>query len=233
MPELMPKPEIIAHRGASRERPENTLAAFTRAIELGAGGIELDVHLSADGVLIVHHDAAPHDAPASALAHRDISALTSEELRAFRVRGEPIPTLDQVLEAVGNKLIVYCELKGPRTAAPVVKLFLERRPRAAVHSFDHRQVAQARQLAPGLARGVLESSYHIVPTDTMASVDARDLWEAAELIDRPMVDAVHARGGRIVAWTVDDPSTIRRLAALGVDALCTNDIALCRATLGR
>jgi glycerophosphoryl diester phosphodiesterase len=233
MPEPTPKPEIIAHRGASRERPENTLAAFTRAIELQADGIELDVHLSADGVLIVHHDAAPHDAPSPALAHRDISALTAEELRAFRVRGEPIPTLDQVLEAVGNKLIVYCELKGPRTAGPVAKLFLQGRSRAAVHSFDHRQVAQARLLAPGLPRGVLEASYHIVPTDTMASVDARDLWQAAELIDQAMVDAVHARGGRIVAWTVDDPATIRRLAALGVDGLCTNDVALCKSTLGR
>jgi glycerophosphoryl diester phosphodiesterase len=67
----------------------------------------------------------------------------------------------------------------------------------------------------------------------MASVDARDLWQGAELIDRPLVDAVHARGGRIVAWTVDDPSTMRRLAALGVDAICTNDVALCRTTLGR
>jgi glycerophosphoryl diester phosphodiesterase len=233
MPEPMPKPEIIAHRGASRERPENTVAAFTRAIELGADGIELDVHLSADGALIVHHDAAPHDAPAPALAHRDISSLTSEELRAFRVGGEPIPTLEQVLYAVGNKLTVYCELKGPRTAGPVVELLVGRRTRAAVHSFDHRQIAQARVLRAGLARGVLEASYHIVPTDTMASVDARDLWEAAELIDLALVDAVHARGGRVVAWTVDEPATIARLAALGVDGLCTNDVALCMATLGR
>jgi glycerophosphoryl diester phosphodiesterase len=66
----------------------------------------------------------------------------------------------------------------------------------------------------------------------MASVDARDLWQAAELIDLEMVDAVHARGGRLIAWTVDDPSMMRQLAMLGVDALCTNDVALCRSTLG-
>jgi glycerophosphoryl diester phosphodiesterase len=223
--------EVIAHRGASRERPENTLAAFARALELGANGIELDVHLSADGHLIVHHDAFPHNPPRPALANRDIRTLTLDEVRSFRVRGEPIPTLDEVLDLVGQKLVVYCELKGAGTAAPATRLLVERGARAAVHAFDHRQVAEARKLAPQLARGVLEAAYHIVPTDTMQSVDARDLWQAAELIDRAMVDAAHARRGRVIAWTVDDPGVMRRLADIGVDGLCTNDVALCRKTL--
>jgi glycerophosphoryl diester phosphodiesterase len=228
----MPPIEIIAHRGASRDRPENTVAAFTRAVELGADGIELDVHLSADGVLIVHHDAIPRHAPSRAVAHRDIRSLTVEELRAFRVGGEPIPTLAEALDAVVGRLTVYCELKGPGTASAAVALLAPRHAAAAVHAFDHRQIAVARGLAPGLARGVLEASYHIVPTDSMASVGARDLWQAAELIDLELVEAVHGRSGRVVAWTVDDPVMMRRLAALGVDALCTNDVALCRATLG-
>jgi glycerophosphoryl diester phosphodiesterase len=225
--------EIIAHRGASRERPENTVAAFTRAAELGAGGIELDVHLSADGVLMVHHDPFPHDPPLPGLAHRGIGSLTVDEIGAFRVLGEPIPTLAQVLDAVGDHLRVYCELKGPGTSAEAVRLLGKRGDAAAVHAFDHRQIAVARRLAPGLARGVLEASYHTVPTDSMASVDARDLWQAADLIDRDLVEAVHVRGGRVVAWTVDDPAMMRHLAALRVDALCTNDVALCRSTLGR
>src|SRR5450631_4105167 len=98
----MPSIEIVAHRGASRERPENTLAAFTRALELGADGIELDVHRSADGVLIVHHDAMPRAAPGPTLANREIRTLTVEELSAFRVGGQPIPTLAAVIEAVGG-----------------------------------------------------------------------------------------------------------------------------------
>jgi glycerophosphoryl diester phosphodiesterase len=226
------KIEIIAHRGASRERPENTVAAFVRAAELGADGIELDVHLSADEVLMVHHDAVPHASPSRALAGFEIRTLTAEELRAFRVGGQPIPTLAEVIDAVGGSLTIYCELKGPGTAPAAVKLLASRGPAAAVHAFDHRQVAEARRLAPQLARGVLEASYHIVQTDTMASVDARDLWQAAELIDRAMVDAVHARGGRVIAWTVDDPEVMLRLAAIKVDGLCTNDVALCRTTLG-
>jgi glycerophosphoryl diester phosphodiesterase len=222
--------EIIAHRGASRERPENTVAAFVRAVELGAQGIELDVHLSSDEVLMVHHDPTPHSSPSPALAGFEISTLTAQELSAFRVGGQPIPTLAEVIDAVGGSLTIYCELKGPSTAAAAVKL-LENRA-AAVHAFDHRQIAEARRLSPNLARGVLEASYHIVPTDTMASVDARDLWQAAELIDQAMVDAVHARGGRVIAWTVDEAAVMMRLASIGVDGLCTNDVALCRQTLG-
>jgi glycerophosphoryl diester phosphodiesterase len=229
----MPPTEIIAHRGASRERPENTLAAFLRAVELGADGIELDVHLSADQVLIVHHDPVPHAAPRPALEHRDIRSLTVDELSAFRVKGEPIPTLSEVIDAVGASLTIYCELKGPGTSAPAVALLEQLGMRAAVHAFDHRQVAVARRRLPGIARGVLEASYHVDPTFSMRSVDARDLWQAAELIDRDLVNAVHARGGRLVAWTVDDATTMEQLAALDVDALCTNDVALCRSVLGR
>ena len=227
----MPRPQVIAHRGASRDQPENTLAAFRRAAELGADGVELDVHCTADGALVVHHDAVPGQAPTPALAGRAIRTLTAGDLRAFRVRGEPIPTLAEVLDAVGSKVIVYCELKGEGTAAPAVKLLNDPRWRAAVHGFDHRQVAEARRIAPSLARGVLESAYHLEPTASMTSVDARDLWQYWELIDEALVEVVHARGGRLVAWTVNDPDVMARLARMGVDALCTDDVAMARRAL--
>jgi glycerophosphoryl diester phosphodiesterase len=225
--------EIVAHRGASRERAENTLPAFERAVELGADGVELDVHLTADGVLIVHHDAVPHDPPDVGLAERGIGSLTFEELRRFRVGGAAIPTLEEVIRVVRSQATVYCELKGPGTAAAAVKLLEPLGRRAAVHAFDHRQIAVARRLAASIPRGVLEASYHIAPTASMESVDARDLWMDATLIDRDLVTAVHARGGRLAAWTVDAPAEMERLAALGVDSLCTNDVALCRRVLGR
>jgi glycerophosphoryl diester phosphodiesterase len=229
----VPHPEIIAHRGASRERPENTLAAFRRALELGADAVELDVHRSADGVLFVHHDPVPAAPPSSEFAGLAIPSLTSEQLARFRVRGEPIPTLDAVVRAVGSALIVYCELKGPGTALAAAKLLAASGPRAAVHAFDHRQVAAARVAVPALARGVLEASYHVDPVWPLASVGARDLWQQWDMIDDALVDAVHARGGRVIAWTVDGEREMADLAAMGVDALCTNDVALARTVLGR
>lgn len=147
--------------------------------------------------------------------------------------GEPIPTLAEVLDAVGADLMIYCELKGDRTAELAVQRLRDARWLAAVHAFDHRQVAEARRIAPVLPRGVLETSYHIDPTASMASVDARDLWQYWELIDRPLVEAAHERGGRLVAWTANDADVMKRLTEIGVDALCTDDVALARRILGR
>jgi len=229
----MPTPEIIAHRGASGECPENSLAAFARALELGADGIELDVHLTSDGYLMVHHDAVPREAPLAALQGVPIQQLTRDALRPFRAFGEPIPALGDVLALVSDQLVVYCELKGLGTAPQACALLSQGGSRAAVHSFDHRMVGEARRIAPTLPRGVLEASYQIDPTSSLAAVDGRDLWQHLDLIDQPLVDAVHARSGRVIAWTVNTAADMLRLAALGVDGICTNYVALARTTLGR
>lgn len=210
----MPRPEIIAHRGASREAPENSLAAFQRAADLGADGVELDVHLHPDGVLRVHHDPLPADAP---------SGRQAPEGR----RPAPPPTLDEALQLLlENGLTAYCELKGPNTAAGTIAALRRIGTRGAVHAFDHRQVAEARRLASDVPRGVLEVSYPVDPLRAALDVGARDLWRQWPLVDAALVTAAHAAGLRVIAWTVNEPATMRHLAALGVDALCTDDPAL-------
>lgn len=227
----MTHPEIVAHRGASRERPENTLAAFTRAVELGADAAELDVHRTADGVIVVHHD--PEVAGAGA-----ISSLTAARVAGLRVRGEPIPTLAEVFAAVGDRLRLYVELKGGDTVPGALAVIATDRAagthrvdRSAVHCFDHRLVAQAASLDRSVARGVLEVSYPVDPTAAARPMDARDLWRHRDFIDEAFVRAAHAEGRRVVAWTVNDATLMRRFAAWGVDAVCTDDVALARETL--
>jgi len=220
-------PQIIAHRGASRERPENTLAAFRRAADLGADAVELDVHRAADGTIVVHHDPLLADG-------RAITRVTGAQLAPLRVRGEPIPTLQAVLAGVGDALVVYCELKGAGSAAGAVGLLAATGSaidRHAVHAFDHRLVAEARRLAPGLARGVLEVSYPVQPVAAAEAVGARDLWRHWEYVDEALVTVAHAAGHRVIAWTVNDADVMRRFAAFGVDGLCTDDVALARRTL--
>jgi len=227
----VPVVEIIAHRGASRECPENTMAAFERARELGADAIELDVHLTADGQLVVHHDAVPHEAPTPTLQGRPIRSLTLVELRDFHVRGEPIPTLEEVMQRVGDDLYLYCELKGAGTAIAAAALLTNPKWRTAVHSFDHRMIAESRRVSPTLTRGVLQASYPVTPVAAMVSANARDLWQIADLIDEPLVAAAHNRGGRVIAWTVDGQAEMERLAALRVDGICTNDVTLAKQVL--
>ena len=180
------------------------------------------MHLTSDRQLVVHHDPVVREGPLPSA----IRSLTLAEARAFLVRGEPIPTLAEViglLLASGTRL--YCELKGVGTAPAAVEALQGLGDLAAVHSFDHRMVMEARGLAPGLARGVLESSYHRDPCSSLRDVGARDLWQHEALIDQALVDAVHAAGGRVIAWTVNDPARARELAAFGVDGLCTDDVA--------
>jgi glycerophosphoryl diester phosphodiesterase len=220
------RPLIIAHRGASRERTENTLAAFARAVELGADGVELDVHRSADGVLVVHHDDRLADG-------RTLATLSWADLEAVRVRGEPIPRLEAVFETVGSDLRVHVELKGRDTAPHALHIINEKGApgQGAVHSFDHRLVALARSIDPTVPRGVLEVSYTIDPLAAAHSVEARDVWRHLEFIDAGLVESAHREGRRVIAWTVNQPDQMTRLARIGVDGICTDDVALARRTL--
>lgn len=227
--------QIIAHRGASRERPENTLPAFQRAVDLGADGVELDVHLSADGTVIVHHDPVLRGGSAGgSIAGSPIATMTTAEVTSFPLRdGGTAPTLAEVAALLGTGPTIYCELKGLGTARPALDVLRRSGSRCAVHSFDHRMIAEAANYAPEIARGVLEVSRHVDAASTPRAVLARDLWQLVEYIDESLVREVHAAGGRVIAWTANDAAVVERLAAWGVDALCSDDVPMVRRVLGR
>ena len=223
--ELSRSPELIGHRGAPRERPENTLASFLRALDLGADAVELDVHATRDAVVVVHHDFVPRaETPVTALRGRPIAELTAAELATFQVSGEPIPTLIAVLEAIGSKATVYVEIKGHDIERAVIEAMasVSAATRVAVHSFDHRAVVRARSMRPNLPSGILSASYLLDPGGALAGANARDYWQEASLIDASLVEAVHGAGGRVIAWTVNNPDHARRLASMGVDGICTD-----------
>ncbi|MHB1094606.1 MAG: glycerophosphodiester phosphodiesterase [Gemmatimonadaceae bacterium] len=226
--------EIIAHRGASREHLENTLPAFQRALDLGADGVELDVHCTADGTVVVHHDPVLRGEPADpSLAGCPIAALTTAEAASFRLAdGGVVPSLEDVVQLLRARATLYCELKGAGTAEPALRVLRRYGGPCAVHAFDHRMVAEAAAYAPEIPRGVLEVSRHVDPAHAPASVGARDLWQLAEYVDEPLVRTVHAAAGRVIAWTANSTEAMERLANYGVDALCTDDVALARQVLG-
>ena len=230
-----PFPEIVGHRGAPREHMENTLAGFARAIALGANGVELDVHATRDGVVVVHHDPEPRARrPDRSAETRPIAELTAAEVAVLRFPDDSaIPTLDAVLALLGTHSTAYVELKGRDVEAATLAA-LGRHPAtpAAVHSFDHRAVWRAGRRQPGVRCGVLLASYLVDPAAALAAAGALDLWQEWEWIDQPLVDAVHAMGGRVIAWTVNEPGAVRALAAMGVDAICTDAPGAAREALG-
>ena len=231
-------PEIIAHRGTPRERRENTLAGFALALEQGAQGVELDVHATSDGGVVVHHDAVlgPGVTPAS-LAGRAISALTAAELASARLPAgadgvaAPVPTLAEVLALVGTRGTTYVEIKGAGIEGQVLALLADAPGAVAVHGFDHRVSKRVASAAGAPPTGILVYSYLLDPVHALRAAGARDYWCWWEFIDQATVDRVQATGGRVVAWTVNDDLEARRLAGLGVDAICTDVPGALRAAL--
>jgi glycerophosphoryl diester phosphodiesterase len=213
------RPLVIAHRGASACETENSLAAFRAAGRLGADAVELDVHTTADGALVVHHD--------EMLGHHHLAHCRLEEVRQQRLaNGEHVPTLEEALAVILPAMSAFIEVKSlaPRWDQRLFEAIerSEAPHKVAVHSFDHRIVHRLGEERPHMHRGVLSSSYPVHPARVMEDADADALWQHAPLVDEALVSKVHAAGGVLYAWTVDQPEMIQRLLAMGVDGLCTN-----------
>jgi glycerophosphoryl diester phosphodiesterase len=214
--------EIIGHRGAPREHRENTLPAFARAFELGATAVELDVHGTRDGAVVIHHDAATNSRPGDSGAGAVIADSNLASLRSIAIGGERIPTLDELLAIVPPESTIYVEVKANGIEDAVVASIRSSGRTCAVHSFDHRISRRVHDLAPDIAVGILQTSYPVDPLRPMHDVGARDLWQHWELLDEALIDRVHADGRRVIAWTVNDPTIARRFIDWGIDGLCSD-----------
>ncbi|HHS97904.1 MAG TPA: glycerophosphodiester phosphodiesterase [Chloroflexi bacterium] len=231
------RPLNIAHRGASAVAPQNTLAAFRRAAELGADGIELDVRLSADGVPVVIHDAVVDHTTDGTGRVADLPLAALKELDAGSwfdpaFAGERIPTLDEVFEEIGDTLLINVELKPEkdRRIGEAVVRRVERHglfDRVLLSSFDPFILRRVRRLTPHIPLGFL---YEVAPLSRLARLLAwamPDLRPEAvhphwRLIRREVVHRAHSRGQRVIAWTVDAPDAMRHLIDWGVDGIITN-----------
>ena len=222
----MSRPELIGHRGAPRERPENTISSFLRALDHGVDAIELDVHATADDIVVVHHDPVPRATPSDpALAGRPIARLTAAELAGFTVGSEErIPTLEAVLSAVADRATVYVEIKGRRIEQAVVECVRRSGSACAIHCFDHRVVRRVTQIAPDIPAGVLVAAYLLDPGRTLRETGARDYWLEWTFIDEELVRRVHDAGGRVIAWTVNGGAEASAFTSMGVDGICTDTV---------
>jgi glycerophosphoryl diester phosphodiesterase len=202
------------------------LASFERAIELGADAIELDVHATRDGIVVVHHDPVVHARHAQRSTRNAIAEISAAELEQFPLSdGTRIPPLSETLDIVGNRAIVYVEIKASNIEELVTRCIRESETTCAVHSFDHRVVQTVKRIFPAIRTGVLEVSRHIDPAASLLAASAADLWQEVDSIDEETVELVHSVGARVIAWTANEPSEWRRLRAIGVDGLCTDRIA--------
>jgi glycerophosphoryl diester phosphodiesterase len=231
------RPLNFGHRGASYEAPENTLAAFVRAAELGADGIELDVQLSKDGQPVVIHDATLEATTDGQGRVQDRTLAELKELDAGRwfapaFAGQRIPTLQEVFDAVGNRLLLNIELKtrewsGDGLTRAVVAAVRENdlSHRTIVSSFNPLAVWRSRRLEPKLPVGMLYSPGQPLPFRRLwlrRLVRPSALHPHHAALDDAAMRWARQRGYRIHTWTVDDPAEMRRLSRMGVDIIITN-----------
>lgn len=220
------RPLLIAHRGASADRTENTLAACALAAEQGADGIELDVQFSADKRIVIFHD--------KTLARftggqEKIAELTIEEIKQVDLGGgQRIPTLDELLEMIGPRLLYNVELKSPGLMdrgleAAVADRFesFALQDLLLVSSFNPLSVRRARHVFPhSVPVALIRAPGLLRFTHLLASAEADNPHHS--LVDEKYMTWAKARGYRIFTWTVDDIQEARRLTALGVDGIITN-----------
>lgn len=235
-------PLNIAHRGASGEAPENTLAAFALALRQQAGGIEFDVQLSSDGVPVVIHDPYlsrttsgrgwVNEHRSSALRRLDAGSWFNrrfpEKARA-RYAGAKIPLLAEALAWVRQQgLPAFVEIKqGRRPYAAIEAKVLEEVERAGVEglvtliSFDFQTLCRVRQLDSRMALG-LDASRSLLALRRVRSLAGRAVLPHWAIASRRFIRRAHQQSIRVIPWTVDQPARMRRKIAEGVDGLVTN-----------
>lgn len=230
--------QVIAHRGASADAPENTMNAFRRAHMEGAAMIEFDVRPTADGHIVVFHDETTrrfNGQPQLA------GALTLHEMRQLPVGGDGVPTLDEVCAwAATTDLHLNIEIKAAGIEAAVAEIVAahQLRERVIISSFLPGVLRALTIAAPDLPRGVLMGSHTLAP-----HVRLREAWPLPALRkfnarawhptwQLPLLDQIIPRvqraGYAVNVWTVDDPQQMQRLLRLGVNGIITNRPALLR-----
>jgi glycerophosphoryl diester phosphodiesterase len=219
--------ERIGHRGAPRRFLENTTPGFAEAVRLGADAVELDVHVTSDGQVVVHHDPTlSRKVSPAALRGRAIGAVTGVDIASADLgAGAKVPLLREVLALMKDRAKTYVEVKAGDIHA-VVDVIDASGASCAIHSFDHDAVATARELAPHIPRGVLFDEWPASPRAIIERTAARDVWPKNSLVTPARIAEIHDLGCRVIVWTVNDAVRAKDLAAWGVDGICSDDLTL-------
>ncbi|MDF2726080.1 MAG: glycerophosphoryl diester phosphodiesterase [Paenibacillus sp.] len=225
--------KIIAHRGAAGEAPENTLAAFALGMKQGATGIELDVHLSKDGEIIVCHDTTLNRTTDRQGAISEMTVAEIKQADAGRwfhesFQGERIPLLEEVLDLVPPSVDINVEIKaGLKELVPPLAELLKRKDRVGsvfVSSFDFECLEQLNALVPDVRLALL---YNIRMTNQHRMADLLDcpvysLHPHWSVLNKHNVQAATSRGLKVYPWTVNKEEGMRSMIDCGVSGIITD-----------
>jgi glycerophosphoryl diester phosphodiesterase len=217
----------IGHRGAKGYEPENTLVSFEKAIQMGADGIELDVHLSSDGHLVVIHD---ETIDRTTNGKGIVNQMTLRELKSFCINDKhEIPTLQEVLDLVNKRCFINIELKNQDTAEKAVQLIEKyvsdknwNHTHFIVSSFDWNALQQVRFLNENIRIGVLTETDLDLAISFARFMKAEALHPDFQLLTREYVSKIQEKGIQIFPWTVNEIEEIERMKSFHVNGIITD-----------
>jgi len=233
----------IAHRGASALAPDNTMAGFEKAVELGADAIELDLHVSQDGELVViHDDTLDRTTDGSGPVHQrslgELMRLDAGRWFGEGFAGQRIPRLAEVLDRFAGRVPLALEIKAGSTFFPgieekVVSALRQRAviDQAAVASFDHYALRRLKEIEPTIRTAALLVGRPVSLSALAGLAKADGLALEASFVTKTEVEACRAAGLQLVVWVVNDPAQMRHFIKLGVDGIITDRPDLLRLAL--
>lgn len=223
----MNNPLRFGHRGACGYAPENTIASFRKAIELGVDMMEFDVRLCKSGEVIILHD---EKVDRMTNGHGPVSNLSLSEVKSLIVKGgEHIPTLEEALDVIDRKTKIIIELKHREVVEPtaaIVRRYIEARGWShedfLATSFNHHFLARFRELCPGVGLVPILAGEPLTYAEFGQQLGAYSVNMAFPFLTREFIEDAHQRGLKVFAWTVNEPDDIARVKTLPVDGIFSN-----------
>ena len=242
--------KVIAHRGASKAAPQNTIPAFKKAIEMGADGFENDVHLTKDGFIVICHN---YEIDETSNGTGSISDYTLEELRKFdfgsyfseEFAGTTIPTLDEFLDLCGGVTVINIEIKAPREkGSDIVRKTINKVKefgyfnKLIISCFNKDILIECKEVDNKTVTGILYSTdcpYTEIYEDYIGfakKINADAVHPLGILVDEDYIADCHKAGLIVNPWTIDKPYAIERLRDWGSDGVITNYPDVARSIIG-
>ena len=225
---------IIGHRGANKIAPENTLKSFQKSIDLKADYLEFDVHQSKDGEIVVIHDSKTKRTTGY---KGEVKAMTLAELKALDAgEGEKIPTLDELLQMAKGKIGIQLEIKAPGMAQKIVDMLrsLGLIESTLISSLNHNELIKIQKIEPKIKLAALLIGLKKKKV-LLECIDKgfEYIHPYYRFINEKFINTAHEHDIKVNAWTVNTQPSMKKVIAMGIDGIITNDIELAKEVLNR